>query len=599
MKRVRFAYPVGACLVLVYTVFLALFSHAGFPQTMFANTHMPFLSDRPVGEDGYYMLEVAWNLAAGKGVVGSDGQAVTGIQPLSTLLFAVIAKVVQICGGGKWAFVRAIIVFGGLNLIIFALLIGKIARVISKEWEDHGLVFALGSSLALFNFWLFSVFTYGLETGVYVTLLAALLLFTLTRLPSAKTADIIAIGVLAGLCGWARIDFGLVFFVFLVMALSWRLMSLKQVLLSGLVALALISPWFIWVYAESGTMMPSSGPAESELINVASVRSRLEIMANVLVEHLTPWSYSASATPGLNGRTGIDVGMVFSIFLLVVLLGRLKSLKHVLLFGLLALALISPWFFWVYAKTVRTVTPGSGPIQSPLTFSDLMRPVKWLELASLAILAVLARYKRINVITNIGPSLVYVAWCLAVVPLVPVYVVFFGAAHFYGRYTAPLHCVVLPFLAVVLSALLAKMKGGGIMAQAFLLALIVSFALFAGGLLHMGLIGRNAHSISAGFIQRYFDQSAHIGAFQSGVIGYFNDNVINLDGKVNSQALNALKTNTLEQYIDTTHIDVLIDWPDEYIHRYLPEQWLSGWRFCARQPANASVCLARSGADKR
>ena len=521
METVRFAYPVGTCLVVAYTVFLALFSHVGFPQAMSVDTHMPFLCDKPVGEDGYYMLETAWNLAAGKGMVGSDGQTVTGTQPLSTLLFAILAKLVQICGGGKWTFVRAIIAFGGLNLIVFAFLIGKISRAISRK--HHDLVFALGSGLALFNFWLFRSFTYGLETGIYVTLLAALLLFTLRRLPSAKTRDIVGIGLLAGLCGWARIDFGVVFFIFLIMALRWRLMSLKQVFLSGLVALLLISPWFVWVYAESGTMMPSSGSAQAELINMTDAGKRLAGMTTTLIDHLTPWSYSVSAAP-----------------------------------------------------------------------------VVALELASLVILAVFIHAKRVNIInilSDIGYSSVYIAWCLAVTALIPVYVMFFWAVHFYGRYTAPLHCAVLPFLAVVLAALLAKMKRKHIVCQVFFLVFVLSFALFAGRTLHMGVIG-NAHSVSAGFIQRYFDQSVHIGAFQSGVIGYFNDNAVNLDGKVNSQALRALQTNTLERYIDEAHIGVIVDWP-YIIHRYLSEQWLADWQLCARQPANESICLTIAGTEKK
>jgi len=576
MKAIRFIYPVGVCLVLTYVVSLALFSHAGFPQALSVNTHMPFLCDKPVGEDGYYMLEVAWNLAAGKGAVGNDGQTVTGIQPLSALLFAVIAKIVQVWGGDKWTFVRAIIVFGGLNLIIFAFLIGKISQAINQGRENQKLVFAIGSALALFNFWLFRAFTYGLETGIYVTLLAALLLFTLVRLPSAKTADIVGIGLLAGLCGWARIDFGAIFFVFLVMALLWRLMSLKQALLSGLVALVLILPWFFWVYAESSTMMPSSGPAQSALINMASAGSRLASMAQSLLIHFTPWLYNRSFGPGpLGGWQS-----AFFILLLIALLWWLKSLKQVFWSALAGFVLILMF------------TPGLVP--SSRQFSDLMKLVNALELASLVILAVLIRSKRINVVSYIGISKVYASWCLAVAILVPLYVMFFWAVHFYARYTTPLHCVILPFLAVILSALLAAVKRKEMVIHAFFVVLIASFTIFAGVILHTG-VTNSPQSVSAGFIQQYFDQKVRIGAFQSGALGYFNQNTINLDGKVNSQALRALRTKTLERYIDEAHIDVIIDWP-EAIHGSLNEQWLTGWQPCVRQPADKSICLIRRGA---
>jgi len=187
---------------------------------------------------------------------------------------------------------------------------------------------------------------------------------------------------------------------------------------------------------------------------------------------------------------------------------------------------------------------------------------------------------------------------LAMVVLVPLYVTFFSALQFYARYTTPLHCAILPFLAVVFSASLAEMKRQEIAVRAFFVAMIASFALFAGVILHTG-VTNSPQAVGAGFIQQYFDhKGVRIGAFQSGVIGYFNDDVINLDGKVNSRALKALQTNSLEQYIDATHIDVIIDWPSS-IHGYLSEQWLTGWQPCARQPKDTSVCLVRRGAEFR
>ena len=63
------------------------------------------------------------------------------------------------------------------------------------------------------------------------------------------------------------------------------------------------------------------------------------------------------------------------------------------------------------------------------------------------------------------------------------------------------------------------------------------------GSLHLGKVG-NGHSITAGYIQLNFQSNKdRIGAFQSGVIGYFNNNVINLDGKLDHNALKALLRN--------------------------------------------------------
>jgi hypothetical protein len=68
-----------------------------------------------------------------------------------------------------------------------------------------------------------------------------------------------------------------------------------------------------------------------------------------------------------------------------------------------------------------------------------------------------------------------------------------------------------------------------------------------------------------------------IGAFQTGALGYYVDNVINLDGKVNNNALESYKHKSLEQYIDSMKIEVLVDWKEIFIEmldqQYLEKYW--------------------------
>ena len=80
--------------VMAYGLLLAAFSLPGYPHAVNPPGHVPYLLDKPVGEDGFYMLAVAWNAALGKGLVGNFDQAVTGIQPLATLLYAALARLV-------------------------------------------------------------------------------------------------------------------------------------------------------------------------------------------------------------------------------------------------------------------------------------------------------------------------------------------------------------------------------------------------------------------------------------------------------------------------------------------------------------------------
>jgi hypothetical protein len=81
---------VGFTVVIVsYSLLLSMGSIADFPSAMKSDSFFPYLSDKPIGEDGFYMLTVAWNLALGKGISYNMGIATTGIQPLSTFIFLI------------------------------------------------------------------------------------------------------------------------------------------------------------------------------------------------------------------------------------------------------------------------------------------------------------------------------------------------------------------------------------------------------------------------------------------------------------------------------------------------------------------------------
>jgi hypothetical protein len=64
----------------------------------------------------------------------------------------------------------------------------------------------------------------------------------------------------------------------------------------------------------------------------------------------------------------------------------------------------------------------------------------------------------------------------------------------------------------------------------------------------------------AKWVEKHTDENDTIGAFQGGAIGYFSGRqVINLDGKVNPEAFQALKHGTLDAYIKKAGVDVVLD----------------------------------------
>jgi hypothetical protein len=76
-----------------------------------------------------------------------------------------------------------------------------------------------------------------------------------------------------------------------------------------------------------------------------------------------------------------------------------------------------------------------------------------------------------------------------------------------------------------------------------------------------------------------------IGVFQCGTIGYLSDRqIINLDGKVNHAALDAVKKGYLERYLREEGIDVVVD------HSRILEIFLGKFREGARDSCTDVVC---------
>jgi hypothetical protein len=179
-------------------------------------------------------------------------------------------------------------------------------------------------------------------------------------------------------------------------------------------------------------------------------------------------------------------------------------------------------------------------------------------------------------------------WALAFSALAPIYFSFFWAAHFYPRYCAPLAIIGCVWFGVFAGRLMARAIA------ALALALLLVNAGVAWRELHTGRMGEG-HAVTAGFVNRYLS-GQKVGAFQSGVTGYYNENVVNLDGKVNVAALRAMRERRVEQYLDEAGIDFVVDWRG-VIEGLLPGALASGrWSICpADVGARETICIMRAG----
>jgi hypothetical protein len=145
------------------------------------------------------------------------------------------------------------------------------------------------------------------------------------------------------------------------------------------------------------------------------------------------------------------------------------------------------------------------------------------------------------------------------------YGLYFGAGHFMGRYLFPLS----PLLALTTLAGLAALwhcarqwrwrtTGTCVLAASGLCVLVgLNVRTYLQGKTHM-------HFQAVEWIAQNVPPDAWVGAIQTGTVGYFHDRTINLDGKVNPEALRARLApgapNGIPQYIIDKPIQYIVDW---------------------------------------
>ncbi len=505
---------VGVLAILLYALLLACFSQTGFPVAMHSAAHWPWLMDKPVGEDGYYMLTVAENIAAHGTISYNGGIPATGIQPLATVLFAGLDLFVRAFHGGPLDLIRVVFLFSTVLFVVFAYQISRItAAVCSHEFAAPAA--SLAFLFTLFNYTLFRLFTYGLETGIYLVCIAACVAITvgIAKAHNTSTLQMVWLGIAAGLAGEARIDFGLLFAFVLGGLLYNRWISLAQTLCAGTIALLLVSPWFLFVHRVSGSWLPSSGAAESTPLAPSTVIPRLLTMFVAVISQLAPWTF------GVMSRTTLAAALVSCVLL-----------------GLLARG---------YRN--RRTTGVHAPLREVLRL-----------------------------------------WVPGLAVLILAYFLLFNSSQFYYRYASPIAVLAIPVLATVIAGLPGPRRWSMIATA----LMVCSFTFWTVGSLHTGNVS-NSQAVAAGYIQRTFPH-AHVAAFQSGVLGYFNGNVENLDGKLNGPALEATRKHDLPGFLDREGVDVLVDWPT-LIHLNLPADYLArSWVPCPTPVGHTeSICLMR------
>ncbi len=465
---------------ILYAIILALGSNKAFPTKIYYNNFFPYLADKPVSEDGYYTLTVAWNIAEGNGIKYNFSRPTTGIQPLSGFFFAVIAKVVIAAGGNKTTFVRAIIIFSALLEVLFFFIVKNISYALFPHLEKKWLELS-SLIVTLINFELLIYFTNGLETGIYLISLGISLLYSFYYFKSEKKLNqTIIIGGLFGISSLARIDFSAILAVLLLSSLHYKRLSIKQFFIIGITSIVIVIPWIYYIYKTTGSIFQSSARVETSWINLSDFLLRAKSMCLALMQHLTPDIYTGNK----------DTALVIVFIITIITAYKLFDKKN----------------FTQFDK------------------------------------------ENINI---------FKIWSVGILFLTCVYFLYSSADYFYLRYTAPVLIIILPFFAIILALIL---KRAGIKKMQFALAAVVLvFFIQAVLYFHSGRMGVQ-QSLRIAYINNHFNNKAVTGCFQSGVTGYYNSNVYNLDGKMDHVVRQYIARGEFDRFLDSTGINVVMEW---------------------------------------
>lgn len=317
-------------------------------------------------------------------------------------------------------------------------------------------------------------------------------------------------------------------------------------------------------------------------IDLCGLESSLALSANLLV-----------IVAFLQRPNQIKQWCVLGLLVGIALLSRVDSAILVLVFGvrelvwgdrkgivvaaMSAFLIVAPWWgysFWVFGTPI----PESGQAVRHLTFDhqavhlSLMEQIswsvgyiapgplrdmpllrEWLSIRSIPTLFLFCGLHLLLLSSRIPVTLRVVA-----VTLIWFYTFYVPALWFFQRY---FYLVMLIWLMALLSQIPARFR---------VITLVSALVVSSVGLWRLepsyGLHGTKGYRQPILEVIEHLPKSelVRVGAMQSGALGFYapaNLEVHNLDGVVNRHAATAIRDKNLSQYIRTSRIDWIVDWP--------------------------------------
>ena len=141
------------------------------------------------------------------------------------------------------------------------------------------------------------------------------------------------------------------------------------------------------------------------------------------------------------------------------------------------------------------------------------------------------------------------------------YVLFFDAPHFLRRYLLPLSPFLALFWGAVALRIWRRLATSRLrFAGPVLLLLLVAHLFSRSSITVSPPWGNQAFFRSVEWVESNLSEDTWVGAFQSGTLGFFHDRTINLDGKINPQALAAIRSGRQQAYVVDSPVQFVVDW---------------------------------------
>ena len=461
------------------------------------------ISELFIVDDAFYSMKIARNIAAGLGTTFDGIHPTNGFQPLWVWLLVPVYWVEpdNLYGPVK----TSVIILSVFNLAAGYLLY----RFVLSLTKLHAAAL-VSAAVWLINPYFVKRVINGLESPIAILFLLAVLFMWVVSMDFGRTRQVnlkwAIFGILIGLAMLSRVD--LIFLVgtcFIVGLVLQRipLEYLRGWLIAGVVAGIVLIPWLVFSFDGFGTPIPTSGDAVRNWISFRSGGDGSEILF-----------FSEEAV----SRSILSMTMLTSIWAQT---GLSLSLGAILLLVIFA---------------------------SLIVFFASVRPFRS---------AVLALYKD-------NPGLHLIAFIFSLI--IFLFYTFYLPAHWYfERYFLAIYIIYSLYIGLSYRLFwlqLAKFTGKKLNHRIMLLTTIplLLFAVY----IPAWMPGHEEDGFyRAGiWINENLPQDAIIGSYLAGTVGYFSERkLIDLDGKVNSNAAEALIEAKIGKYIRENGINFVSDWP--------------------------------------